>query len=144
MLWEKIGLNRVKVKVKRLKIKSLNQQLKRLAVEGTGLSNWEAEILLSTIEEVYFSDPALAELRDCQLRYSCISASKGPGKPLEESEMVSVLLTLFDEEDNNGLPNSEKQASISRRQRKIMRLTMEAKETSWFIKSRGFSKDFEV
>ncbi len=113
---------------KRLKIKSLGQQLKQLAIEGTGLSKWEADVLLETINDVLFSDPDLIELKESQLKYSCVSASEGAGKPLCECQMRTVLLTLFHDEDKVGLPSSNKQGSICKRQRRIMRITSEAKE----------------
>ena len=54
--------------------------------------------------------------------------------------MVSVLLTLFHDEDKKGLPNSDKQASICKRQRKIMRLTMEAKEQGGLLSQEDLSE----
>ena len=100
---------------KRLKIKSLGQQLKQLAIEGTGLSKWEADVLLETVNDVLFSDPDLIELKESQLKYSCVSSSEGAGKPLSECKMATVLLTLFHDEDKVGLPTYEKQASICKR-----------------------------
>jgi len=41
---------------RRLKIKTLEQRMKRVAVEGAGLSPWEAQVLVEAIAEVYFSD----------------------------------------------------------------------------------------
>ena len=40
--------------IRRLQIKTLDQQMKRVAVDGTGISPWEAEVLIETINEVYF------------------------------------------------------------------------------------------
>jgi DNA-binding CsgD family transcriptional regulator len=112
----------------RLKIKTLGQQMKRIAVEGTGLSPWEAEVLIESIDEVYFSDPELKGLNAGQLKYSCVSADEGAGKPLSACRMTTVMLTLIDAEDRHELPPSGKLASVHRRQRKIMRLTDEARE----------------
>lgn len=113
---------------RRLQIKTLDQQMKRVAVEGTGISPWEAEVLVETINEVYFTDPGLKECAPYQLKYSCVSASEGPGKPLSKCSMTTVFLTLFAEEDERELPAKGKQASVWRRQRKIMRITEEARE----------------
>ena len=112
----------------RLKIKSLGQQMKRVAVEGAGLSPWEADVLVDAIDEVYFSDPELKGLSIGQLKYSCVSSCEGPGKPLRDCSMTTVLLTLVDAEDRRGLPSKGKQAALHRRRRKLMRITEEARE----------------
>jgi len=113
---------------RRLHIKTLDQQMKRVAVEGTGISSWEAEVLIDTIREVYFTDPELKECAPYQLKYPCVSASAGSGKPLSECAMTTVFLTLFSADDDDNLPLEEKQASVCRRQRRIMRITEEARE----------------
>lgn len=113
---------------RRLKIKSLAQHMERVAVSGAGLSPWEAKVLVQSIDEVYFSDPDLQELKCGQTRYSCVSASEGPGKPLSECSLVTVTLTLVDPQDREGLPESGKQGSVGRRRRKILRMTEEARE----------------
>jgi hypothetical protein len=113
---------------RRLKIKTLGQRMKRLAVDGAGMSPWEADVLVESIDEVYFSDPELRELAAGQMKYSCVAASEGPGKPLAACSMVSVALTMIDPEDRRELPRDGKLASVERRRRKIMRLTEEARE----------------
>jgi len=113
---------------RRLKIKTLEQRMKRVAVEGAGLSPWEAQVLVEAIAEVYFSDPDLRDLSTGQMKYPCISATEGPGKPLSKCAMCTVSLTIINPEDRKGLPVFGKQASVHRRRRKIMRLTEEARE----------------
>jgi biotin operon repressor len=113
---------------RRLRIKTLGQRMKQVAVEGAGLSPWEAEVLVDAIAEVYFSDPDLKELSAGQMKYSCVSATEGSGKPLNKCAMSTVLLTMIDPEDRKELPVDGKQASVHRRRRKIMRLTEEARE----------------
>lgn len=113
---------------RRLKIKTLGQRMERVAVEGAGLSPWEAKVLVEAIDEVYFSDPDLKELSAGQMKYSCVSASEGAGKPLDKCSMSTVFLTMIDPEDRRDLPSDGKQASVHRRRRKIMRLTEEARE----------------
>ena len=125
---------------KRLKIKTLDQQLKRLVVEGTGLGEWEALILIEKINEVYFSDPDLAELQDNQLKYSCVSSSEGAGKPLDKCLMVSVVLTLFSPEDEEGLLVTDKQGSINKKQRQIMRITSEARSQGGLLSQEDLGK----
>lgn len=113
---------------RRLKIKNLNQQMKNLAVNGAGISPWEAEVLVDTINEVYFNDPELRELKVGQMKYSCVSAKEGPGKALKDCAMVTVMLELIAKEDDGDLSKNGKLASVERRRRKIMRLTEEARE----------------
>lgn len=113
---------------RRLQIKTLDQQMKRVAVDGTGISPWEAEVLIDTINEVYFADPELKECAPYQLKYPCVSASAGPGKSLSECALTTVFLSLYCKEDDLDLPTKTKQASVHRRQRKIMRITEEARE----------------
>ena len=63
----------------RLEIKTLSQQMQNIAVHGTGLSPWEAAVLVETIEQVYFAEQAreqggllsqedLAEILMCDVR----------------------------------------------------------------------------
>lgn len=110
-------------------VKHLGQQMKRAAVEGTGMSPWEAEVLVDTIEEVYFRHPELKTPQPGQVLYSCVSSSEGSGKPLRECQMVSVQLTLFSEEDQGNWSNPRagaKGKSIDLRRRRLIRLTEEA------------------
>lgn len=122
------GTNSRENQARRLNIKTLDQQMMQLAVEGTGISPWEAEVLIESINEVYFTDPELKECSPYQLKYPCVSLSEGPGKSLKECALTTVFLTLYSEDDDKDLPFQEKQASIFRRQRKIMRITEEARE----------------
>jgi DNA-binding CsgD family transcriptional regulator len=112
----------------RLKIKTLSQQMQNVAVHGAGLSPWEAKVLIEAIEQVYFADPAMRSAADGQLKYSCVSLTEPPGKKIEDCRMVTVLLTLFDPKDQGELNHKEKQASIALRQRRLMRITDEARE----------------
>ena len=112
----------------RLKIKTLSQQMKNLAVSGAGISPWEAEVLVETIEEVYFRNPELREARQGQLRYSCVAATEPPGKPVAECQMVTVIVTLFEDCDKLNLSYRDKDASIEMRRRRLLRITEEARE----------------
>ena len=58
---------------RRLRIKTLDQQMKRVVVEGTGISPWEAEVLVNTINEVYFTDP---ELEECAYSIFCVTSAR--------------------------------------------------------------------
>jgi hypothetical protein len=48
---------------KRSEIKTLNQQMKKTAIEGTGISPWEAEVLVDYIDELYFTDNSIDHLK---------------------------------------------------------------------------------
>lgn len=115
-------------KSRRLSIKTVGQQMTNLAVNGAGLSPWEAKELVKMVEEVYFSD-LQQELKEGQTKYNCVAASEGAGKPLKDCEMTTVILTLFDPEDEKSLPcDANKQRQIIRRHRKLIRICDEAKD----------------
>jgi hypothetical protein len=110
-------------------IKNLDQQMKRAAIDGAGLNGWEAEELIRIVQEVYFSHPELVEFSPGQLKHQCVSAKEGPGKPLKDCSMVSVILTLFDEKDMKELPfDGYKTRQQVIRQRRMQRITVEAKD----------------
>ena len=113
---------------RRLKLKTLGQQMQQVAVHGAGLSPWEADVLVGEITRVYFSDPELRGLSTGQMKYSCVSASEGAGKPLADCSMTTVLLTMVDPEDRLDLPSNGKLASVHRRRRKLVRIAEEARE----------------
>lgn len=52
---------------RRSELKSQDQRLRRLAVQGAGISPWEAEILVDVVKEVYLSEPGKAPLRSGQM-----------------------------------------------------------------------------
>lgn len=70
-------------------------------VSGTGMSPWEAQIVVEVIREVYFAMPGEAPIRHGQVYYTCVKAEAGAGIALKECPMVSVLLTLLCEEDQD-------------------------------------------
>ena len=112
----------------RLKIKSLGQQMKQVAMEGCGLSEWESEVLIKSIEEVYFSENNIEYLNCGEIKYSCVRLWEPAGKPLKDCSMVTVKLRLICEEDREELPDDGKQASVWRRRRKLLRISEEARE----------------
>jgi hypothetical protein len=124
----------------RLKIKQLSQQMKKIAVDGTGISPWEAQVLIETIEDVYFNDPELKQARHGQLKYSCVSSSEPPGKPINDCGMVTVILTLLDNEDEQERSWNDKNASIERRQRQLMRISSEALEQGGLLSQEDLSR----
>ena len=129
-----ITTNSYKDQQRRLNVKSINQQMQNLAVEGAGLSPWEAQVLVNMIEEVYFSQLNQKELKPGVVRYQCVSDEEGPGKPLKKCKMISVYLTLHDENDHGDFSTSNnKDRSIELRQRCLVRIAEEAKEQGGFL-----------
>lgn len=129
-----ITINSYEDQQKRLQIKTINQQMKQLAVQGTGISPWEAEVLVDVIEEVYFSELRQKELKAGQIRYNCLAAEEGAGKALKDCKMVSVVLTLFEEKDKgNFSTENNKDRSIELRRRRLVRICEEAKEQGGFL-----------
>jgi len=114
----------------RMAMKRQSARMLTEAMVGAGLSKWEAEALVNTIEEVYFSDPELCPVRDGQMRYSCIRCDEGPGKPLCECRKVSVTLTVLHCVDKQDLAGHAAPGGMSAevRQRRIVRIVEEARE----------------
>lgn len=124
----------------RLKIKQIGQQMANLAVSGAGLSTWEARELVRIIEEVYFCDPDLRQLLPGQMRYSCVNSSEPSGKPIKECQMVTVVLTLFQNEDDRELPPNDKDGSIETRWRRLLRISDEAREQGGLLSQEDLAK----
>lgn len=124
----------------RLKIKTLSQQMKKLAIDGNGISPWAAQVLVDTIEDVYFNDPELRQLQPGQLKYSCVSSSEPPGKPIADCQMITVILTVFDDEDDQELSWRKKDASIDKRRRRLLRICDEACEQAGLLTQEDLAK----
>jgi hypothetical protein len=108
-----------------LRLKSQGQRLKTLAVEGAGISAWEAEVLHDVVQEVYFAEPADRPLKSGQMYYECVAAGEGAGKPIGKCRLARVVVTLFDPEDEqDGLAAD----AVRLRRHRILRLTEEARE----------------
>jgi hypothetical protein len=108
---------------RRLATKTQDQRLVTEVVHGTGLSPWEARVVVDTIHEVYFTEPGTAPLKSGQLRYDCLRATEGAGKPLAECRQLSVVLTLLEREDQK-VPGG----ADGLRRHKLARLAEEARE----------------
>ena len=126
----------------RMAMKRQSARMLTEAMVGAGLSKWEAEALVSSIEEVYFSDPELAPIRDGQVRYSCVRSNEGPGKPLSQCQKVSVTLTLLHAEDKQGLMGFGDAGGMSAevRQRRIIRMVDEAREQGGLLTQEDLSE----
>ena len=118
----------------RLKIKTLDNQLQNLAMSGAGISSWEAKVLVDIVNDIYFQEAELNNiLLPGQTKYTCISSSEAAGKPLNQCQMVTVVLTLFAKDDKEDLPCSNKQACVFLRHRRLLRMTDEAIEQNGLL-----------
>ncbi len=110
---------------RRLRLKTQEQQLARLAVEGAGLSPWEADVLNEVVQEVYFSEPSDQPLKSGQMYYECVAVGEGAGKPIEKCRLARVLLTLLSGEDQESglLANA-----AELRRHRVLRISEEARE----------------
>ena len=109
----------------RLTSKTQEHQLVHQVVEGTGMSPWEAQILVDVVQEIYFSDPGNQPLRSGQIRYECVSVQEGAGKPLAECRMASIVLTLVEKEDSELIT---RYGIKGLRQTRLVRMVQEARE----------------
>ena len=75
--------NRAEDQARRLELKTQDQRLKIMAVQGTGMSPWEADILVGVAREVYFAEPGVGPLRTGQMRFECVATGEGAGNPPE-------------------------------------------------------------
>ncbi len=109
--------------VTRLRIKSQDQRLRQLTVRGAGVAPWVADTFVKKVHEVYFSDPTDTPIRSGQLRYECVAATEGAGKPLEECRLTPVVLTFIGEGDAE---LKDTKGAKALRQHKVVRLAEEA------------------
>lgn len=107
----------------RLTVKTQESRMMAEAIEGTGMSPWEAKVLIEAIREVYFAEPGSAPLRSGQLRYECVRHDQGAGKPLAECQLVSVVLTLLEADDHKVAAQS---GADGLRRHRLCRLSEEA------------------
>jgi len=118
----------------RLRQKTQEHQLQRLAIQGAGLTPWEADVLVRTVQEVFFGEPTDRPLPSGKMRYSCVAATEGAGKPLDECQMTTVVLTLLAEED------LEAAGPCRLRQRKVLRLAAEAREQGGLLSQEDLAR----
>jgi hypothetical protein len=110
----------------RLSIKTQDQTLIRRAMEGAGLTSWEARVLPEVVREVYFSAPGERPLEDGQMRYQAVSLQAGAGRKMTECPLVPVVLRVIAmDEDREVL---REHGAIALRRSKVMRISEEARE----------------
>ena len=129
-----ISINSYKDQQARLHMKSLSNQIKNAFVEGTGMSRWEAQVGVDFVEELIFKHPHFGEARPGVLRYLCVDVKEGPGKPLKDCQMQTVLLSVYNKEDTKDLHSSNSSGrSIEIRRRRLCRIADEAKEQGGYL-----------
>ncbi|MBA3939403.1 MAG: DUF1670 domain-containing protein [Planctomycetes bacterium] len=110
----------------RLSLKTQDQTLIRQAMEGAGLTRWEAAVLPRVVQDIYFQDGMHRPWKDGQVRYQCVDITAGPGRKLSECPLVPTALTIIDvEQDREVL---RKHGAVALRQCKLMRIAEEARE----------------
>jgi Protein of unknown function (DUF1670) len=85
---------------RRLAAKTQDQRMINEVVSGTGMSPWEAQVVVEVVREVYFATPGAAPLRHGQLLYTCVSVKAGAGVALKDCPMTCVTLNLIDSGDD--------------------------------------------
>jgi len=120
-----------------MKAKTQDHRMMRLAMDGTGISPWEAEVLVESVREVYFTDPDSRPMGSGQMRYECVASTEGAGKPIEECRMASVVLTLHDREDGRV---DCRDGKGEMRQRILQRITEEAREQGGLLSQEDLAR----
>jgi hypothetical protein len=86
---------------RRLAAKTQDQRMINEVVGGTGMSPWEANVVVEVIREVYFDTPGNAPLRHGNILYTCVKIEAGAGVALKDCPMTSVALSLIDPTDRD-------------------------------------------
>jgi hypothetical protein len=110
----------------RLRLKTHDQTLIRQAMMGAGLTQWAAQVLPQVVEEIYFSDGGSRPWKDGQVRFACVAATVGAGKPLAECALVPVTLSVFCVSDDREVLRRD--GAVALRRLKVMRVAEEARE----------------
>lgn len=112
-------------KWKRVKEKSLNQQFLNEMTAGLNCSRFEATAILDTVYKVYkpYFDQS-PNLKPGQLYFEAVSITAKPNVALSNCSMVTVILTLND--DDSDLEIRKKEGVEALRQHRLQRVTEEA------------------
>ena len=110
----------------RLTLKTQDQTLMRQAMEGAGLTRWEAEVLPRVVEEIYFHGGLNRPWKDGQIRYQCVDITAGAGRMLSACPLVPTALTVIDiQKDREVL---REHGAVALRRSKLVRIAEEARE----------------
>jgi hypothetical protein len=118
---------------RRILIKTQDQQLVHRAVHGAGLSPWEAEVLVETVQEVYFAQGPTQVIQAGQMRYECVAAEEPAGKPLKDCRTVGVVLTVLGRDDRRLNP-------FGVREQRICRLCDEARQQGGLLSQEDLAR----
>lgn len=110
----------------RLSLKTQDQTLIRQAMDGAGLTRWEAEVLPRVVEDIYFQRGLNRPWKDGQVRYQCVAITAGPGRALSECPLVPTALSVIDVEKDREVLRA--QGAVALRRSKLMRIAEEARE----------------
>ncbi len=110
----------------RLTMKTQDQTLMRLAMEGAGMTRWEARALPEMVREVYFREPGNRPMEEGQMRYQAVSLKAGAGRKMSECPLVQVTLRVIAMEEDREVLRA--QGAVALRRSKVMRLAEEARE----------------
>jgi hypothetical protein len=124
-------VNSAEDQARRLRHKSQEARLAHLAVEGAGISPWEADVLVDVVNEVYFAEPEERPLQAGQMRSVCVALSEGAGKPLKGCKQQTVVLSLLDRNDPQ---LSAQHNGDGLRRHRIQRLSDEAREQGGLLR----------
>ncbi len=110
----------------RLTLKTQDQTLIRQAMEGAGLTRWEAQVLPRVVDDIYFQGGSGRPWRDGQVRYQCVAVTAGAGRKLSECPLVPTALSVIDAEKDREVLRM--QGAVALRRSKLMRIAEEARE----------------
>jgi Protein of unknown function (DUF1670) len=110
----------------RLALKTQDQALIRRAIDGAGLTPWEASVLPQVVREIYLSEPGNRPIEDGQVRYQAVSIKAGAGRKMVECPLVPVVLTVIDVDDDREVLRA--QGAVALRRSKVMRIAEESRE----------------
>lgn len=110
----------------RLTLKTQDQTLMRQAMEGAGLTRWEAEVLPKVVEDIYFQGGINRPWKDGQVRYQCVDIKAGAGRKLSECPLVPTALTVIDVPKDREVLRAH--GAVALRRSKLVRIAEEARE----------------
>ena len=108
----------------RLTLKTQDQTLIRQAMEGAGLTRWEAEVLPKVVDEIYFQRGLNRPWKDGQIRYQCVGITVSAGRKLTECGLVPVALSVIDVESDRAV--LREQTAVALRRSKVMRVSSDS------------------
>lgn len=133
---------REREQLNRLSSKTLDQVFVMRVKEGLSCSQFEAEALTDLVKEVYF--PWLAQpeaIQAGQLAMTAVSADELGHKPLSQSKMVPVVLTLYAGQEDHvyRLAQEGPQGTVALRRRQLVRMAQEALDQGALLTAEDFA-----